>query len=643
MISKSSQYRYLIFSTLFLLGTVLPTFIVLPIPQVGFTLPKIFFFAVTAVIGTMWLLLREDLSALNLFRTERTGQLCLYFIIVLLLSLSWSVMPVVSTLGAAPRFYGLLTYGICFSFMICALCLCQHPRGLRNIILSIVISNAGVVLYGFLQLIHLDPLSFFWDNDAFLGRIFSSLGIPTALASFIVLTLPFVVIKSIKAKGRDRLFYDTLVLLNFVVIMGTASRAGVLGLIVAIGLFTYSLWPVIRKRILNLTLQQQAITVFIGVMILGIGITSFQQRFSLESEQGRSWGSRQVMWLDSLEMISQRPQGYGLETMGILYPKYMSPQLHWTESLTSHTDRAHNKPLDLLLTLGPLGLLTYYLFIASLLNAAWRLRAKRGAVFAGGVGIAGYSVTLLFGFDTILTSVFFWLIAGLMMGIAWQADNKDWQKAENFTAGRIALVLLCSLNVISTVVFLQWSKGYLYLQSAEWNFQTGKLSQAVENFTKATAHFTYDRTILVRSAETALVTSEYSEDFESREILHQIAFSNLMRLEQLTKGMDGYLPLLRGWQAALRGEIVQLRQSIATAKELMPNTVDTYRIAAHSYGLVGDTSAVNKAYRDLIALLPPYWKDKESDAGRILWKENPWLSDVLTNSLIRDFTQWEEI
>ena len=87
------------------------------------------------------------------------------------------------------------------------------------------------------------------------------------------------------------------------------------------------------------------------------------------------------------------------------------------------------------------------------------------------------------------------------------------------------------------------------------------------------------------------------------------------------------VPLLRAWNAALIPDVDKLKQYITAAKILMPNTIDTHRIAARSFRMVGDTVAAKKAELDLLFLLPTSWNDHTSDAGRIMRKENPWLEE----------------
>lgn len=639
MIIKSSQYQYVIFSTLFFVSIILAAIAVAPLQGVAFTLPKVLLYSFAATVGTLWLILRDDLKACDVLRTHWFGRFFLLFIIVSVLSLGWSVMPVVSLLGSAPRFSGLLFTMVCMALAVCTMNLSQHPRGLRTTVQALIIANALVVTYGLLQLGGADPFDMYWDKEAFLGRIFSSVGQPNSLGAYLVLTLPFVLFRALEnAPNRRR--YGVLFACNIVVLLGTASRAALAGLLVS-GIAFVNLAPtLIQSQISAMAKPHKVIAAAMLLVLIFFGGASFAKRFSLITEQGRSWGTRQIVWFDAIDMIRDRPVGYGFESMGTVYPRYMSPQLHYTESLTATVDRAHNMPIDLLLTVGPLGLLCFYAFLMSLLFAAYKFRRQRAGIFAGALGLLGYSVTMMVGFETIMTQATFWMIAGLVMGLIWQADTRH-SSARSLWPVRALACVMCCVSVMSSVVYLQWTAQRVEMDKANRAFYSGQLTYALQRYYNASKLFTLDRVLLARFAETALISLEYASTDEARDVLHAASKQSLDLFDDMTQGQDGTVALFRSWEAALRGAADEVDSQIILAKSLMPNTVDTYRIAARSYSILGDKSAAQDAHAELIELLPPYWKDQSSEAGRILWKENPWMEELQTDRMIRSEQQWE--
>lgn len=634
MILKSGQYQYTVFSSLFFGSMILAALVVAPLQGVAFTLPKVLLYSFAATVGSLWIILRDDVKACDVFRTHWFGRFFMVYAIVTVLSLGWSVMPVVSLLGSAPRFTGILFSLVCIALAVCAMNLAQHPRGLRNVIQTIIVANGLVVAYGMLQLVGIDPFELTWDKDAFLGRIFSSVGQPNALGAYVVLTVPFVVFRALE-QSINRRMYLLLLVCNIAVLLGTASRAALAGIVVAFIVFANLAPELVLDKLPSLGRKKILTAVAVFLILVFFGGASFSKRFSLVTEQGRSWGTRQIVWFDALDMIRSRPVGYGPETMAAVYPRFMSPQLHYTESLTATVDRAHNLPLDLLVTVGPLGLVCYYAFLTSLLFAAYKLRRQRAGIFAGALGLLGYSVTMMVGFETAMTAATFWFIVGLVMGLIWQVDARYHGEISVWPV-RAFVCAICCVSVMSSVVYLQWMAQRVEMEQADRAFRSGQLTYSLQRFYNASKLFTLDRVLLARFAETALISSEFADTDEAKEVLHAAVKQSLDLFGDMTQDQDGTVPLFRAWLGALKGDAAETEHQLVLAKALMPNTVDTYRIAARCFSLLGNRSAAQNAHAELIDLLPPYWKDREGEAGRILWKENPWLEELQSDRMIRD-------
>jgi len=627
MKAKESQRSHELFGLFFLIGITMGSAAVVPLNNVGFGLPKLLIFAATATVGAVWLLWQDKLPMLEVVRRHRLGQFWGYFIAIILLSFSWAAMPIISALGAAPRFGGALTYVVCFTIAACAINLCQFPRSRAYIIGAIVLSNAVVVGYGFLQLVQLDPLSAWWNTDMFIGRVFSFAGQPNVLASFIVLTLPFVEFPALNARlsRAERTVCALLTLLNIAVLLGTASRAGILGLLVNVAVLGLATRATMRKRLRQSNQQQQLTLLFLGLAFIAGAITVFTHRWTVEAPL-RSIESRVLVWGDALRMIADRPQGYGLDAVGVISPEFSSAGLHTVEPLTAVVDRAHALPLDLWLTLGPLGFLSYYAFLLALLAAAWRLRHTSGSATAGGLGLLSYSIMMLFGFETVLTQLFFWLIAGLIMGITWHLarGNKKTTPTRGIQAGAIILGALSLATVITSTL---WLRSRSYMARAELLAGSGQQEFIFDAYAKAARAFVYDRETIASLTEHLLQTRETSSAPQSAALDNAIERS-LEALDRLTNGYDATVPLLRGWHAATQQNAAAMREALSEARKRIPNSIDAHRVALHAFILVGDEPAASEALNRLISLLPEAWRNPQSLAGRILWKENPWLVEI---------------
>ena len=86
------------------------------------------------------------------------------------------------------------------------------------------------------------------------------------------------------------------------------------------------------------------------------------------------WGTnRGYIWRKSLELYKEFPFmhklfGYGPDTFGILTTRYILPEMN---SVTGQTfDSAHNEYLQFLVTIGPIGLVSYLVFLA---GSVWQM------------------------------------------------------------------------------------------------------------------------------------------------------------------------------------------------------------------------------------------------------------------------------
>jgi len=551
---------------------------------------------------------------------SREGKWLALFAATIPLSLLWSVAPLQSFFGAAPRYEGVLTYSLYMAVACIGVCASATAEGRRILTKAITISNIGVVLYGLLQIADADPLAFLWGSDVFLGRTFSLIGQPNTLGLFLVLTVPFVILSAQQAPKWWRNAGVVLFLLNIVVLLSTVSRSAIVGLTVAM-LFSVA-WT--KGRTVTLTASQKILTLTVALLLGALGTYYGAERFSVPTEAGRSVDSRSIIWAGTMHMIAGRPQGYGLESVGILSARNFDSRIFRYESLTTRIDRAHNKPLDLWLTLGPIGLLAYYGFLCSLLHSLWKKRRDdmQSYYLAGFLSLVGSGVTLLFGFHVVVTAVFFWLIAGMMLGalLPVSQNQRTWE--------RPLILLLTLTQVVLLVSSAQWARARLSMEKAEQWFTAGHLIRAVGGYAEAVREFRFDRVMLTQAIETNLLALEHAANDETADGLHLLIGQQLAQLEALTGGEDGMAFLLRAWEKALEGQGDEVDWLLLQAAMKQPAGMAQYRIGLHCFDLLGDEEKKRQLYEVLLTVLPPSWNEPNSPHGRLLWKENPWIEEV---------------
>jgi O-antigen ligase len=596
----------------------------LPIPEMAFTLPKLLAFAAVGFLGLLWVLITGRGGVLSLLLQRIPGIVILLFFVAVIVGTFRSVAPVTSLFGASPRLEGLMTFAVYASLFCIALCLAQDRAGGNALLHAFIASNTLLVAYGFLQFFGADLLAPLWADQNFLGRTFSLAGQPNALAAFILLTLPLVLhFAAASTHAEERRFLLILSAMNFVVLLTTSSRSGAIGigvLLVCLGIYD----DAIRKKVLRCSTTAKWMLAIGGVVLLLFGSLSFGQRF-LREPASRSSSARMVIWNDAVNVLRDHPLGIGPDTLGLVYPRYKSAELLALEPLSAGVDRAHNFPLDLLLAVGPIGAAAYLAAVLLLLLQAVRARKKTPLLVVLGSALLAVHVAMFFSFQSILTAALTWLLMGWILGLLWKKDAAT-QKVS--WAGMTAIGALSITCILTVLVCIQWTAQRTTLQQAEAAFAQGDIGRAVDRYVYAVRTFPFDRAVLVRSSETYLLSAESVPAGPARDGLLSMADAELARLQHLSGGQDGMAVLLGVWRAALTPDAAELKRLAAIARRRMPTTVDTYRILAHSYGLIGDTANARLAEQDLVTLLPQHWEDREGVA-RILWKENPWLIDFL--------------
>ena len=341
---------------------------IVPMAHLNVGLPKLLVFAIGAVAGLLWMFFDCE-------RKEETSspveKLFWLFFVLVFLSVLWSAAPQLSIVGASPRFEGVFTYGLYASVAVIASAIVR--RGQSDLLIrALLISNIGVVLYGLLQVLNIDPLSHVWLSQVFLGRTFSLLGQPNTLGLYLVLTMPFVLLQTKQTSLRKKYAWIAVLLLNFLVLISTVSRGAIIGLAVAVicGLLWFKRCTTKQKT--KNEKRKTLLIIALCIFFVGFLLHVTQQRFSHPSEVGRSVSSRAIILEGAWDMVTTWPLGYGLETMGILSGRHMPTELLQYESLTTRIDRAHSQPLDLILSLGVQGAVVFYVLMGMVVLGLWR-------------------------------------------------------------------------------------------------------------------------------------------------------------------------------------------------------------------------------------------------------------------------------
>ncbi|MDP7069374.1 MAG: O-antigen ligase family protein [Candidatus Peribacteraceae bacterium] len=604
-------------------GLALIALTVVPMPTLGFELPKLFVASVFAsAVGISMVFGRR--RTIDLLMSSGAGKGFLFFIAVTFASALWSVAPLMSVVGVAPRFQGVMAYGAFFTIAIFAAFYVRTNRGLIILEKGILLANLLVICYGVLQMIQIDPVSVLWQSDAFLGRIFSSIGHPNALGQFILLTWPFVIRRWTSDR---RLLWGVLSILNLAVLLGTVSRSALLAAGVILILASPSIRTWLKSHVAKMQTSQAFILSVLTVLCICIGLLFFSQRFALSTEGGRSTAARGVIWSGVVQMVAEHPIGYGLETLSIVTPRFIGKELYAFESLTTVVDRAHSTPLQLMATLGPLGLLSYYLLVFALLLAVWKRRNSESdtRILAAGAALLGFTIATLFGFPSVASAVFFWVICGMLIGLLTPEAKPRFSPMPSMLLN----VSLFCISLFSFLITAQWSHARILHESARQHRIAGDWSGSLELHQQGVLSFPHDRQSIMETAEYHLQDISRIKETSQRDDLIHSAEALITLQHHVTNGEDGMAHLLAAWLSALKGDLDTMESQFALAKAKLPESIAFHRTAAYVYGLLENQDQVDMHNAKLRGLLPGEFWDEKSQLRRILLKQHRWLERIL--------------
>ena len=289
---------------------------------------------------------------------------------------------------------------------------------IRRIIIVATLSGSLVAIYGILQIMNIDFLT--WPEPPYLtGRTLSTLGQPNFLASFLLLVIPLAFyLAYVSRRFLLRFFFSLLALIQIVCLFFTSSRGGLLAFLAVIVLF--GLYLFFHSQ-LNKKIKLAAI---LGVVILGMSglftlemINPGRLSGSFDFKKG-SLAARVYFFQAAADAVITKPMfGYGLENSGEVFIRYYERDWGIYGDVSANTDRAHNIVLDILLWTGAIGLTLFVLWYYSILKLAWKqikLNKNKSLAIALLAGIIGYLISLLFSFMIVAGEVYFWLFFALL-------------------------------------------------------------------------------------------------------------------------------------------------------------------------------------------------------------------------------------
>ena len=303
-----------------------------------------------------------------------------------------------------------------------------------NLIKYLLVSSSIVAIYGIIQYAGYNPTKHFIPLFR-ADRIKSTVGNANFLSKFMVLVLPlfmaFFIIS--EKKIRKFLIFSGFILCTCTLIL-TFTRASWLGFAVSATVFLLmtgkNIFPGRIKKAPFLL-----ISVLLLIFLSGSFIVRTSNRIKLcreikgrivssfDTEHGMGVATRLFVWKRSLQLIGKSPFiGYGPDTQVKIFRKF---NLEYNKKFNNWVviDRAHNNYIDITLSRGFLGLLTYLSIIVVFMSWLWKTIKSEKAfpqkILLTGIFAAfcGCLVNDIFIFSDVSVSPIFWSLMGLTIAM----------------------------------------------------------------------------------------------------------------------------------------------------------------------------------------------------------------------------------
>jgi len=232
------------------------------------------------------------------------------------------------------------------------------PRSHR-LVLALVASGTLAASVAILQYLHLDPFRLFGMASSIQGssriQVFSTLGNPNFVASFLACVLPLTLVCATTAGlvGRPRARLSSFAtLIQAGAIVATGSRAPILALLAA------SAWLLFRRNRLWMR--------FLG---FGLPITALLLLFSPARPLQETMAGRFYIWKVVGKHILEIPlTGYGPGAFSLRFAEWETAQLRLSpenadRAFAGFQDHAHNDYLEILVDHGFIGLAAFMLML----------------------------------------------------------------------------------------------------------------------------------------------------------------------------------------------------------------------------------------------------------------------------------------
>ncbi len=557
-----------------------------------------------------------------------------------------SVASMQSYWGTLERMGGLFTFWHYLAFFIMMVSVLRTRRDWQILLDIMIAVGVASAIYGFLQKT---------DWSFILGsgnrqRIFGTIGNPALfaghqiLAAFLALTLSFMQ----RTAKNWRIWYRIAGGMMLLAAMSTAVRGSLVGIVVGVLVWAL-LWSTLdrsrkAKTALLTGLSGLVVFVFLAIMLRATPLVQnspYLTRITDFSSSTFTVKTRFWAWSAGLKGWSENPKtvllGWGPENFNVPFSKYFNPKFFTGPGAETFFDRAHNMFMEVLVTMGLVGLLTYISIFATLFWVLAKMMHAPGDGRVMGIGFTAMTIAYIihncFIFDTSANFLTFFMLLAYAMHVSvhgmdgsekFQVQNDKLRRARRvpwsglqvttaLVLGVVVMITVYATNVRPTKANYASTRAIIAGWQGDWVGAVNKYREAIDYDTPGRYEFRH------RFAQYLLELSS-STDISKVPNFTEVTLQAISDIQNnVAENPQDYLPhlylsrlyLTLGKESSKSPYNDTALQESAKALEISPTFVRTYYEVAQAYLNKGDAQSAFIWFEKAAKLQP--------DVGTTYW------------------------
>ncbi len=286
--------------------------------------------------------------------------------------------------------------------------------------LRLIIGTAVIVsLYGIMQYFDIDPIPRDMIRENWRGRVFSTMGNPNFLSSYLLLILPFTVFEYLNSKKNAYLLSLSII---YTALLFTFTRSAVFGFSAIVFFTILYVWKKPDKTKASFVILFTILTLTVGINILSdgsllgrIGSLGPEAAKLITKSEGyeKAGANRVYIWTRVIPLVKERPiWGYGLESLDQIFVERYSNEMLSIYGQVYSVDRAHNEFLNIAVSTGIPSLILYVGFLILNLKAGLINISKDVRYYPFVAAVFGYCLQAMFNISVVSVAFIFWAFLG---------------------------------------------------------------------------------------------------------------------------------------------------------------------------------------------------------------------------------------